>query len=122
MANLRGTKWVTIDGVKYPIFMSVNATAIYCDLRGVSLADYYNDLIAMLTGKSSPSVIRDIIYSCIKEGCRREGQEFDKDNYFVGDYMDDMSADDVKLILDAIAESLPKNEVVEEDKKDKKKV
>lgn len=122
MASLRGTKWVTIDGVKYPIYMSVNATAVYCDLRGVSLADYYSDLIAMLTGKSSPSVIRDIIYSCVKEGCRKEGQTLEIDNYAVGEFMDNMSAEDVKLILDAIAESLPKQEAVEDNPKDKKKV
>lgn len=103
-------KRITIEGTSYPFSVGVNSTALYCEMHNIDLLGYYEHLISMLTGKGSPAVTRDIIFCCLKDGCRKEKIEFKHDNLWVGDIMDDIGAEGVAELLEAITESLPKKD------------
>lgn len=118
---LKGTINITLNGEAHPLFLGVNATALYCDLRGVNLPEFYKDLITVATGGANPSITRDLIFVGIADGYRKDGKTLPENfnKYTVGDHMDDMSKEDVLKFLEALANCLPKS--TEEDEEVKKK-
>jgi len=113
---LKKTIYIGLAGKKHPINIDVNASALYCDLRDCGLFDYYKDVMKMVQVGANPGIVRDMIYTAIENGYRKEKKEMPEgfDNFFVGENMDEMTKEDTVLFVNELVESLPKPK--EEDK------
>lgn len=120
---LKETIYVELEGVKHPINLGVNSSALYCDLRDCGLFDYYRDIIKLIDVGANPGIIRDVLYTAIVDGYRVEKKRVPEGftNFTVGDTMDTMPKNDLLKFVDALTKSLPKPEESEEAKTEKKK-
>jgi hypothetical protein len=96
-----GTTIIKIGGMDRPVKFGTNQTAIYCDLRGKTLAEYQHEL----TDLSNVGVIRDLIYSALFAGCKADKIDIDFDNFDVGEWIDELKPDDMAKIFDSMAKS-----------------
>ena len=88
-----------IGNKERPIKFGINQTDLFCEHRGIGLGDYYKQFTenAHLAGFG---VIRDLLWSALKDGARQAGEEFTFDNLTIGDWMDE---DPVKFMTETMA-------------------
>ena len=97
---------IKINGREYPIKWGLQQSIEYCDLRGVSISDYQKDL-----GKitSDMGILRDMVWSALKDGARKAKQEFALSNMDVSDLLDEATAEESKQIVETLAGTLPQD-------------
>jgi hypothetical protein len=117
---IKETTFIELGGKKLPIKMGINTTALYLELKGVDMPQYYKDILQLIQ-VGNMIVLRDILYCSIKDGCRVEKQEFTEDNIWVGDMMDEMDAGQLKKFLLEVYQSLPKSDDKTDEEGDEKK-
>jgi hypothetical protein len=118
---LKGTTFIELGGKQLPIKMGINTTALYLEFKEVDMPQYYKDLLSLIE-VGNMVVLRDILYCSIREGCRREKQEFTEDNIWVGEQMDNMDEGQLKKFLLEVYQSLPQGkDKTDEDSTEKKK-
>ena len=98
---MKGTTIISIGGEDRPVKFGTNQTAVYCDLRGKSLAEYQKEL----TNLTDVGVIRDLIYSALFAGCKAEKKDVNFDNFDVGEWIDEMQPGDLAKVFDVLAAS-----------------
>jgi hypothetical protein len=98
---MRGTTIINIGGEDRPVKFGTNQTAVYCELRKKTLAEYQEEL----TKLSDVGVIRDLIYSALFAGYKAEKKDVSFDNYEVGEWIDEMTQDDLAKIFDVLGKS-----------------
>ena len=86
----------------------LNQTDEFCELRGINLKEYYQLLADFETGNYTFGVIRDLIYTALKDGARQAGEQFTATNLDVGDWMDTDPAKYISEALTELVETLPK--------------
>lgn len=103
---------IKIGGDARAFKFGINQSIFFCKLRNVSITDM-NKLLNDMEGDDG-SILRDLLWSALKEGARKEKKEFNYDPFDVGDWLDDTSEDDIAKMLNAWVESvtngLPKKE------------
>lgn len=92
MNQLTGLNYINIGGQKRPIKFGTNQSAIYCQTRGCTLAQYLNDMNneRMTKMELDGSEIRDLLFSALCAGCSSAKVAVDFDKMDVGDWMDEM--------------------------------
>ena len=78
-----------------------------------------DDFLRMQDGGGDGSEIRDLIYSCLADGARKAKQPIDFDQYDVGDWMEDLSSEEMTKMMEEFTGSMAP---VFENKGGKKKV
>ena len=99
---------MNINGKEMPLKYGVNQTDEFCELRGITLNQYYKLLADFETGNYTFGVIRDLIWTALKDGARQAGTEFTLSVYDVGDAMDTDPAGYISEALVQLVETLPK--------------
>ncbi len=110
---------MNIGGEDRPLKFGLNQTIEFCTLREISVTQYSNDINAITNGGNG-SQIRDLIWSALKEGARQDKKSFDYTNFDVGDWMETLAPDELKLALTQMAGTL--NLGVDDDTNKKKVV
>ena len=107
-----------IGGKDRPIKFGVNQSIEYCELRKCSITQMNKDITNLGNGNGDLSVMRDFIWSALKEGARRKGEDFKYTTYDVGDWLEDFSETEMTEFFEELVASMPK---VEEKDMGKKK-
>jgi hypothetical protein len=97
-----------VGGSEMPIKFSINQTDEFCELRDISLKQYYELLAGFESGNYRFKDIRGLIWSALKEGARIEGVPFEYDEYQIGEFMDEDPARYITEALKHLVETLPK--------------
>jgi len=122
MNTLRGITEIKIGGKLRPIKFGTNSTALLCELRGITLKDmgvmFSEDRIK--NNEITGGEIRDMIYSGLVSAARSKGIEVDFDQYMVGDWIDEMDANELVKAFDVLGQSQPKGSNVTPKKKVRK--
>lgn len=96
-----------INGKDMPVKFGINQTDEFCQLRNMTLKEYYQLFAGFETGNYTFGVIRDLIWTALKDGARQAGEEFTLTVYDVGDAMDGDPAKYISEALSHLMESLP---------------
>ena len=98
-----------IAGKERPLKFGINQTDLYCTLRGISVTQMNEEFQRFADGNYTGGEIRDLIWSALKDGARKEGIEFDLTNFDIGDAMEDLKEGELDKALAAMAEGMPKD-------------
>ena len=81
---IKAEKEINIGGKKRLLKLGTNSTAIFCDMYNIPLAEFDTYL-------QNPTMAhyRDLVYSCLKDGARKKGEEFTASPETVGDWLDE---------------------------------
>lgn len=99
---------IKIGGELRPIAWGLNQSIEYCELRSISISKYQEELGSLVDGDGSE--LRDLIWSGLKDGARRKGIEFTATRYDVGDWLEEMTANDIANVLTTLADTMPKSD------------
>jgi hypothetical protein len=106
-----------IGGKDRPIKIGINQSIEYCTLRGCTITQMNNDLEGVASGGMDISVLRDFIWSALKDGARVAKQEFDVDTYTVGDWLEELDDQQMEQFFKDLVASMPKGKKSEAGKK-----
>jgi hypothetical protein len=97
MNALKGEGVVKIGGKDRVVKFGTNATALFCQIHKIGLGKFSE----MFTPENlSPGVIRDLVYCALISGARRAGEPADFSLEDVGDWIDDLTEDEVMRIFE----------------------
>lgn len=99
-------QYVNIGGSVRPFKFGFNAIDIFCHERALTLAQFTACIEKLSNGNGSPGELRDIIYAGLAGGALTNGIPVSFTNTEVGDWMDELPAEELKKTMDAVAESL----------------
>jgi hypothetical protein len=99
---------INIGGELRPVHFGVNQTILYCETKGITISDYDKDVAAMASGNISGRETRLLLWSCLVDGARLSGVDFDADEQTVGDWMDEVDPDEVQKAIDDFAKQMVK--------------
>lgn len=86
----------------------LNQSILYCNALGVDISDMDDTFNNMANGKGSGSELRALIWSALKDGARVEKSEFNYSLEDVGDWLDDIEADEVANAIKELSATLAK--------------
>lgn len=95
-----------IGGKERPIKIGLNQSIEYCELRGISITQMNDDLARLANG--SGSEMRDYLWSALKDGARVSKTDFSHSNLDVGDWLEDVSQEELSKFIGDITGSMPK--------------
>jgi hypothetical protein len=101
MTKQRGYYTLKIGGKNRTLHCSMNFWATYTDLLGISLDEIGG---VFEKGVSLKSIIM-LVYAGILTYDQENKKEIDYDNFDVGNWLEDVSADDIEKIIKAMTES-----------------
>lgn len=102
MANKkRGYYTINLGGKERTLHFSMNFWANFTDLMGISL----DKLGEIFEGGISISAIRALVYSAILAYDQEEGNEIDYNQFKVGAWLEDLNADQLTDIVNAMTQS-----------------
>lgn len=102
MANKkRGYYTITLGGKERTLHFSMNFWANFTDLMGISL----DKLGEIFEGGISISAIRALVYSAILAYDQEEGNEIDYNQFKVGAWLEDLNAEQLTDIVNAMTQS-----------------
>ena len=110
-----------IGNKERPIKWGINQTDLFCVKRGIGLSDYYKQFTEN-AHLASFGVIRDLLWSALKDGARQADEEFPFDNLTIGDWMDEDPLRFMQETMDGLNEGNPKPQENGEAKKKVKAV
>lgn len=97
MNALKGEGTVDIGGKVRALKFGTNATALFCQMHKVGLGGFAE----MFTPeKLSPAVWRDLTYCALVSGARKAGEPVDFTHETVGDWLDDLTEDQLMGIFE----------------------
>ena len=99
---------MNIGGKNRPIKVGVNQSILYCRLRDVPINQIDEDIKKIANGTSNGSEIRDLIWAALKDGARKAKQEFEYTPEDVGDWMEDVTKDDIAGFMSELVGTAPK--------------
>ena len=91
----------------------LNQSILYCELRGVTITQMNKEMSMLAT--DSGGILRDLVWSALKDGARVAGDRFEYTNFEVGDWLEVITEEGIKEFIDAMTATLPT--VKDEDKK-----
>lgn len=100
---MNGTTEINIGGKLRPVKFGTNQSAMYCEVRGISLAKMQSELSNI--EDSDGGSIRDLIYSALWAGCKTDKIEVDFDRYDLGDWIDDMDQEELNKCFQVLVDS-----------------
>lgn len=107
MNVIRGEIRAVIGGAERTLKFGTNATAHFCELYGVGLGQ----IGAMFAPESlTPAHFRDLIWCALVSGARVSGQPFTHSREEVGDWLDELTPDELAGVFSVIQASAPQGE------------
>lgn len=100
MNILRGEVEVSIGGKPRLLKFGTNQLAIFTQMHKVDLSE----------ADFGMHHLRDLIYSALVAGAKKQKQDVDFDEWEVGEWIDDLPDEDLQKIVDSFTNSLPKGE------------
>lgn len=100
MNILRGEVEVSIGGKPRLLKFGTNQLAIFTQMHKVDLSE----------ADFGMHHLRDLIYSALVAGAKKQKQDVDFDEWTVGEWIDDLPDEDLQKIVDSFTNSLPKGE------------
>lgn len=101
MTKQRGYYTLKIGGKNRTLHFSMNFWATYTDLLGISL----DEIGGVFEKGVSLKAIIMLVYAGILTYDQENKKEIDYDNFDVGNWLEDISADDIEKIIKAMTES-----------------
>lgn len=101
MTKQRGYHKVKLGGKIRTLHFSMNFWANFTEAMGIGL----DGLGEVFAGNLSLKAIRTLIYSAILAYDQEEGNEIDYNEFKVGAWLEDLSADELEKIITAMSES-----------------
>ena len=111
---MKGTTKINIGGKDRPLKFGTNQSAKYCEIRGLSLVEMQEELSDI--ANSDGGSIRDLLYSALWAGCMTDKLEVDFNRYDLGDWVDEMSQDELNKCFQVLFDSNKSGEDVAEKK------
>jgi hypothetical protein len=105
MNAFRGETSVEMGGKARVLKFGTNATALFCQLHNIGLGDFAS---YFSPERMTPAHYRDLIYCALASGARKTGVDFTNED--VGDWLDEMTEDQIAGIFDVFSQSSPKGE------------
>ena len=112
---MKGYKLITIGGKERPLKFGTNQTAKYCEVRSISLQDYWPGLIKMSLKQTDKKYddykdchdinIIDLVYSDLWAGAKTEKIDIEFNEFDIGDWMDEIAVEDMTSVFDTLSES-----------------
>jgi len=81
-------KFINIQGRQRPFRFSMYAIDAYCELKKITLSQFYEQVEEVISAKNAES-FGDVLYAGLIGGARREHIEVDFTRQDVGDWIDD---------------------------------
>lgn len=102
MNAFTGLNYITIGEDKRPIKFGCNQTAIFCQIRGITLAQYSKEWVKISSNEGDGSEVRDLIYSALAAGCLSVKMDVNFDKYDVGNWIDDADQAEIARVFTLI--------------------
>lgn len=104
-----GFDHIDIGGQKRPIKFGTNQTAIFCQLRGITLKQFTEIInpVKIINQEIDGSEIRDLIYSGLVAGCKTTRSDVEFNEIDVGDWIDELKQDELRHIFQLYLGQLP---------------
>ena len=102
MNKRRGYYIIELNGKKYTMHFSMNFWANFTEALGIpidKIGDLFND------GSANIGAIRDLVYSAILADHQETGKEITFNKFQVGMWMEDVDAQEIAKIMEAMMES-----------------
>ena len=97
-----------INGEERPISIGLNQSIEYCEQNNCSITQYNDDIGRMAKSEGTGREIRDLIWSALKAGAIAKGLKFEHTPYEVGDWMEQMTPEDMSTFMQELTDSMPK--------------
>jgi len=97
MNLFRGEVEVEIGGQKRLLKFGINTLAIFSEKSGKGLEEL----------SFGVADLRGLIWAALYTGARKQGTEFEADEWTVGEWLDDIDEDQFNLIMRTITQSMP---------------
>jgi hypothetical protein len=105
MNAIKGESEVEIGGRLRVLKFGTNATALFCQLHGIGLGGFATVFSAE---NITPATYRDLIYCALVSGARKSGSPVDFDKEDVGDWIDELTEEQLTAIFDVFGASSAK--------------
>ncbi len=106
-----------IGGKDRPIRFGINQSIIFCRLRGITINQMDADIKKIIKNEVDGSEIRDLLFSALKDGARKEKQQFDFEPENVGDWMEEIETKDLEQFFVGLVDGMPKSKRKQPSKK-----
>ncbi len=97
---------ISIGGAVRPFKFGFNAIDIFCRERSITLAQFTGRLDEFGKGAATPGELRDIIYAGLAGGALACGLPVTFTAIAVGDWMDELQAEELTKLVNAFTESI----------------
>jgi len=97
-----------IGGEDRPIKFGINQTDLYCTLRGISITVMQEEMKKFVNGDYTGGEIRDLIWSALADGARKEKIDFPFTNLDVGDWLEEVQEGELTKALNEMNAGAPK--------------
>ena len=102
MNAFRGETSVEMGGKARVLKFGTNATALFCQLHSIGLGDFAS---YFSPERMTPAHYRDLIYCALASGARKNKEALDFSPEDVGDWIDDLSEEQLAGIFDVFGAS-----------------
>ena len=83
-----------------------NTYILCCEWRGTSFTELQEHCAVIAENGGSGAEIRDFVWAALKAGARKAKKPFEFDNFDVGDWMDDLTADELTEFFNEVSDSM----------------
>lgn len=108
---------MNIGGENRPVKFGINQSILFCQLRGITINMMDATIQRIVKNEVDGSEIRDLLYSALKDGARKEKKPFEFTPEDVGDWMEDVNQDELQEFFVGLSDSMPKTKRKESKKK-----
>jgi hypothetical protein len=105
---MKKAKYISFAGEQMPVNFGMQQSINYCQIRDITIGEMSADFDAMSKGKTDGSELRDLIWSALKDGARKEKKPFDLTPEDVSDIIEEMSAAEIETFTAALMDTMPK--------------
>ncbi len=112
---MRTTGKMELGGKQYTTSWGMNQSIEYCELRDISITEMNKDLAKL--ANDSGAVLRDLIWSSLKDGARKDKVEFELTNFDIGDLLEDIKPSEIENFIAGMVATLPKGKTKDIKKK-----
>jgi hypothetical protein len=98
--------FIHLGAKERPFKFGFNAMDIFCKENNIGIGEFSALFSKIAKGEAPPGVLRDIVYAGLLAGTMSHSQTPDYIKYTVGDWLDELTGEELTGIMKVVTESL----------------
>ena len=103
---------MNIGGKERKLKFGINQSITYCEILNIDISDMDESFQRMANGKGTGTELRALFYSALKDGARIEKSEFNYTVEDIGDWLDEVTPEEIQVAIGEMVSTLAKGKNV----------